>query len=91
MCESCGDKLRPFGQKVVREEVQFIPSSLKKRVYIEHSYECSVYRKTGSHSIKRARAPNSPLQRSFAGPSVLAWLFYQKYELSLPLYRQEKE
>lgn len=26
-CESCGNKLRPFGQKVVREEVQFIPAS----------------------------------------------------------------
>lgn len=76
---------------MTREEVQFIPASLKKKVYIEHSYECGACRKTDSHFIKRAQAPKPALQRSFAGPSVLAWLFHQKYELSLPLYRQEKE
>lgn len=32
-----------------------------------------------------------PIQRSLASPSVLAWLFHQKFELSLPIYRQEKE
>lgn len=76
---------------MTREEVQFIPATLKKKVYIEHSYECGDCRQTEAHSIKRAQAPKAPLQRSFAGPSVLAWLFHQKYELSLPLYRQEKE
>lgn len=90
-CDACGDKLRPFGQKVTREEVTFIPATLKKKVYIEHSYECLSCRKAATHSIKRAQAPKAVLQRSFAGPSVLAWLFHQKYELSLPLYRQEKE
>lgn len=90
-CDSCGDKLRPFGQKVTREEVVFIPATLKKKVYIEHSYECLGCRETAAHSIKRGQAPKATLQRSFAGPSVLAWLFHQKYELSLPLYRQEKE
>lgn len=90
-CEACGNQLHVFGQKIVREEVQFIPASLKKKIYIEHSYECHSCRNTDKHSIKRASAPKAPLQRSFAGPTVLAWLFHQKYELSLPLYRQEKE
>lgn len=83
--------MQPFGQKVTREEVIFIPASLKKKVYIEHSYECLSCRETATHSIKRAQSQKPVLQRSFAGPSVLAWLFHQKYELSLPLYRQEKE
>lgn len=80
-----------MGQKTVREEVVFIPASLKKKVYIEHSYDCLTCRTAGISSIKRAPAPKAPLAKSFAGPTVLAWLFHQKYEMSLPLYRQEKE
>ena len=76
---------------MTREEVIFIPATLKKKVFIEHSYECLSCRESEAHSIKRAQSPKPVLQRSFAGPSVLAWLFHQKYELGLPLYRQEKE
>lgn len=91
ICECCGDPLHHMGQKISREEVQFIPASLRKKVYIEHSYECQRCKKVDQPVIKRASSPKAPLQRSFAGPSVLAWLFHQKFELSLPLYRQEKE
>jgi len=91
-CERCGNSLHHMGQKAVREEVVFIPATLKKKVYIEHSYDCPTCRRSeGVSSIKRAPAPKAPLAKSFAGPTVLAWLFHQKYELSLPLYRQEKE
>lgn len=90
-CQRCGHSLHHLGQKIVREEVEFIPASLKKKVYIEHSYDCLTCRTEGISSIKRASAPKAPLANSFAGPTVLAWLFHQKYELSLPLYRQEKE
>lgn len=41
--------------------------------------------------IQCGEVPKGPIQRSLAGASVLAWILHQKYELSLPLYRQEKE
>lgn len=90
-CDNCGDQLTQFGQKAVREEVQFIPASLKKKVYIEHSYNCRSCKKNNISSIKRANAPKAPLQGSLASPNLIAWLLHQKFELSLPLYRQEKE
>jgi transposase len=35
--------------------------------------------------------PNPVISKSLASPSSVAWLFHQKFELSLPFYRQEKE
>ncbi|QCI86294.1 IS66 family transposase [Vagococcus zengguangii] len=91
LCELCGDTLKVMGEKVVREEVIFIPARLEKNRYIEHSYDCQACRKQDISSIKRAQAPKAPLQNSLASPSVIAWVMHQKYNLSLPLYRQEKE
>jgi len=35
--------------------------------------------------------PAPVLAHSFASPSVVAWVMYQKYMMSMPLYRQEKD
>ncbi|MBP3904676.1 MAG: IS66 family transposase, partial [Turicibacter sp.] len=31
-CESCGEKMKPIGKKIIREEVCFIPAKLYKKV-----------------------------------------------------------
>ena len=41
--------------------------------------------------IKRGKAPQPPIQRSIASPSVLAKVMYDKFSQYLPLYRQVKE
>ena len=41
--------------------------------------------------IKRGKAPQPPIQRSIAGPSVLAKVIHDKFSQYLPLYRQVKE
>ncbi|MCM3479348.1 IS66 family transposase, partial [Caldibacillus thermoamylovorans] len=41
--------------------------------------------------IKRSKSPQPPIQRSIAGPSVLAKVIYDKFVQYLPLYRQVKE
>lgn len=35
--------------------------------------------------------PYLVIQHSFASSSTVAWVIHQKYELAVPLYRQEKE
>jgi len=39
----------------------------------------------------RAPVPAPVLTHSFASPSIVAWIMYQKYMMSIPLYRQEKD
>ncbi len=91
-CDHCGQMMKPMGKKVVREEVCFIPARLYKRVYISHTYACNCHDPNfEARSICCAEVPKGPIQRSLAGPTTLAWLFHQKFELGLPTYRQEKE
>lgn len=35
--------------------------------------------------------PYPVIQHSYASPSSVAWVIHQKYDLAVPLYRQEKE
>ena len=35
--------------------------------------------------------PYPVIQHSYASPSTVAWVIHQKYEMAIPLYRQEKE
>lgn len=91
-CDHCGQEMKPMGQKVIREEVCFIPAKLYKKVHISHTYACDCHDPLfESKPIRCADVPKAPIQRSLASPSTLAWLFHQKFELSLPIYRQEKE
>jgi transposase len=72
--------------------VEFIPARLVKHVHIEKAYECrscKVY--SDKAFIKSGTTPKPAIQNSLAGPSVLAWLFHQKIEMSLPFHRQESE
>ena len=91
-CDYCGEQMKPIGKKVIREEVCFIPAKLYKKVYYQHAYKCHCLDETyEAQPIKCAAVPKAPIQRSFVGATVLAWLFHQKFDLSLPIYRQEKE
>jgi transposase len=35
--------------------------------------------------------PYPVIKHSYASPGAAAWVIHQKYELAVPLYRQEKE
>ena len=41
--------------------------------------------------MEKAPVPYPPVMHSLASSSTLAWLIHQKFELGVPLYRQEKE
>lgn len=82
-----------FGSTLVREEAKFIPASLKRVQHVEHVYECKMCKNDTLQKaqIKRGKAPKSVIQRSIAGPTVLAKLIYDKFIQYLPLYRQVSE
>ena len=41
--------------------------------------------------MEKAPVPYPPVLHSLASASTIAWLIHQKFELGIPLYRQEKE
>lgn len=90
-CDWCNAELRHIGKSYVHEEVVFVPATMYKKVYYQHSYECPSCKVDGEDAIKKAPVPKQPITHSLASPSVLAQLHHQKIEMSLPFYRQEKE
>ena len=76
-CDQCGQKMKPMGKKIIREEVCFIPAKLFKKVYYSHAYKCDCHDDSYEpQPIQCAEVPKGPIQRSLAGPSVLAWMIH---------------
>ena len=93
ICDCCQGQMIEIGSTIVREEAEFIPARMKKVQHIEHAYECKNCKGDALHQaqIRRGKAPQPPIQRSIASPSVLAKVMYDKFSQYLPLYRQVKE
>ena len=77
------------GEEFVRTEVQFIPAKLKVIDHYQETYECRSCRKNGTPYMEKAPVPYPPVLHSLASASTITWLIHQKFELSIPLYRQE--
>lgn len=92
-CDCCQGEMVEFSSMLVREEAKFIPATMKRVQHFEHIYECKVCKKDSLQKaqIKRGKAPQGAIQRSIAGPTVLAKLIYDKFIQYLPLYRQVNE
>ena len=76
-CDQCGQKMKPIGKKLIREEVCFIPAKLFKKVYYSHAYKCDCHDDSYEpQPIQCAEVPKGPIQRSLAWPSVLAWMIH---------------
>ena len=91
ICDKCGSTMVKVGEEFVRTEVQFIPAKLKVIDHYRETYECRSCRKNGTPYMEKAPVPYPPVLHSLASASTIAWLIHQKFELGIPLYRQEKE
>ena len=74
--------------------MEYIPAKLVMKDYVQYVYKCPDCGKTDEHPddvICSAPVPAPVLTHSIAAPSTVAWIMYQKYMLSVPLYRQERD
>ena len=90
-CERCDSELHSIGEEFVRTEIEFIPAKVNVIDYYRETFECRSCRKQGEPYIEKAPIPYPVIQHSYASPSTVAWVIHQKYEMAIPLYRQEKE
>lgn len=93
-CDICASQMKEIGRKVVRREVIFIKPSVKVVEFVQATYKCEECGKdadTPFDHIVKAPVPAPLLSHSFASASLVAWIMYQKFAMSVPLYRQEKE
>lgn len=94
ICKICGSELKIIGKKKIRSEIEYIPAKLVVKDYIQYVYKCT---NCGTNDINPydaiycAPVPKPILTHSLASPSIVSWVMYEKYMMSVPLYRQEKD
>ena len=90
-CPYCNTPMEVIGKKVVREELRIIPAKMERIQYVQDVLGCPECKKDGASVIVGAETPTPLLKHSLASPSTVAYVMYQKYVNSIPLYRQEAD
>ena len=83
-CPDCGGELRKLGEDI-SEVLERIPSQFQVIRHIRVKLTC-----TCCDRIVQAAAPSRPIERSIAGPGLLAHVLVAKFGDHLPLYRQSE-
>jgi len=83
-CSGCDVPMQPFGEDV-REQLEYIPSSLHVIEHARIKYAC----KCCQEKPAIAPVPDKVIDKGLAGPGLLAWIAVSKFADHQPLYRQE--
>ena len=93
-CLECGSEIELVGKKVVRTQIDFTPAIFNITEIVQNIYKCTKCGTEGSKketpTFAKPEVPKPLLSHSFASPSLATEVFYQKYYLGVPFYRQEK-
>ena len=92
ICGKCGTPLERIGEELVRRELEIIKPSAKIIEYYSINYGCPKCKKEAvvPHIVK-GKDEYPHMMYGMASASTVAWVMYQKYVNSLPLYRQEQD
>ena len=83
-CPQCGGSLRTLADDV-SEVLEYVPEHWKVHKHIRPKYSCG-----SCQTIVQASAPSRPIERSYAGPGLLAHVLVSKFCDHIPLYRQSQ-
>lgn len=90
VCAECNNELHDMGSDI-RKEIKLIPAQAIVVHHVQHKYACRCCEKENiTTTIKKAKAPESPIPKSVASPSLVSFIMSQKYSESMPLHRQER-
>lgn len=90
-CLVCGSEMKPIGTERIRRDVVHVKPEMYVIEYMATTYECPQCKDTEDPQfIKDEGAPPALIDHSYVTASLAAWVFYQKFALSVPYYRLEK-
>lgn len=94
-CSKCGSPLKVVGKEIVRTEVEFQEARLIVKQIVRQVAKCTVCGTDGSSNqndhFQKAAVPSNVLSHTFATPSLISHVIYEKFILGIPLNRQEKD
>ena len=92
-CPLCGSPLEKVGEEFVRQEIHVVPGYVEILNVYSRNYGCPECKKGGTTLpyIVKGKDGKPHMMKGMASASTVAWIMYQKYCNSNPLYRQEKD
>ena len=97
VCPECQSPMQVIGKEYVHEEIVYVPAKMfRRKHYVEvvKCPECGEYtEKSASEKpvIKKGKAPETMLPKSYCSPELLAHIIYEKYAKAVPLERLAKD
>ena len=93
-CPECNSEFKLIGKKILRTQIDFTPAIFNITEIVQNIYKCTECGTEESEketpTFAKSETPKPLLAHSFASPSLASEVFYQKYYLGSPFYRQEK-
>ena len=91
-CGECGTALEYIGKEFIRQEIEIIRPSARIIKYYSATYGCPKCKKEAEVPyIVKGKDGKPHMMHGMASAATVAWVMYQKYVNSLPLYRQEQD
>lgn len=93
VCPECGSDLIYIGEELVRRELEYTPAKFKVIEYYSANYKCPTC-EIGENKVPiviKGKDGKAHMLYGMASSSTIAWVIYQKFVNSVPLYRQEKD
>jgi transposase len=84
-CPDCGETRERIGEDT-SEQMEYVPASLRVIEHVRLKYAC----RRCQGNVAQAEKPAQPIEKSSAGPGLLAHVITSKYCDHLPLNRQEQ-
>ena len=91
-CPACGTELEYIGEEFVRQEIHVVPGYVEVINYYSKNYGCPACKKSDTRVpyIVKGKDGKPHMMKGMASAATVAWVMYQKYCNSNPLYRQEQ-
>ena len=92
VCSRCGGEMKLIGTELVRREIEYRPARFRIIEYYSENYICNQCSNEGlAPVIVKGKDGRAHMLYGMASASTVAWIIYQKFVNSIPLYRQEKD
>jgi transposase len=89
-CPCCGNPRHKIGEEVT-EKLEYIPAKVIVLQHVQFKYACEQCESEANNpQIVLAEKPPEAIEKSMAGPGLLACVIVGKYSDHLPLHRLEK-
>lgn len=88
-CSCCGQERQEIGSEE-SWQIEYLPGHFERLRHVRKKYACSRCEQAGENpQIETAAKAETPIEKGFAGPGLLAFIVTSKFADYLPLYRLE--